>query len=200
MLKQLTALTLVCSVPVSTLKENALEHEDLQTVAEKQLHGTFQPCNWLFLLLTVPAGGGQHQAIPCCSPLSLLPSETLRNEGRALWPCFAARSPSCHIKCLFIPNSRWKGGKPGALRAGNVNIKLRFLCSCFHVGGEEPLWGYFGACLCAWEAISFLRGDTFCCCGCAAAHLEPSVWQPQPGGSCSGSNIPSNGRRNKNGL
>lgn len=109
---------------------------------------------------------------PLLSPLFLLPSETWREEDRALWPCIDAHSPSCHTKCLFIPNSRWKGAKLGALQAGNVNIKLRFLCSCFHVGGEEPLWGYFGVCLCAWEAIEFLKGDTFCCCGCAAAQLE----------------------------
>lgn len=142
MLKQLTVLTLVCSVPVSTLKKNALEHKDLQTIAEKQLHGTFQPFIELFLLLTVL---------------------TLRNKDRALWPCTAAHSPSCHIQWLSIPNSRWKGGKLGALQAGNVNIKLRFLCSCLHVGGEEPLWGCFRVCLCAWEAVRFLKGDAFCC-------------------------------------
>lgn len=49
MLKQLTVLMLVCSVPVSTLRENALEHEGLQTTAEKQLRGTFQPFHGLFL-------------------------------------------------------------------------------------------------------------------------------------------------------
>lgn len=67
MLKQLTVLMLVCSVPVSTLKKNALEHEDLQTIAEKQLHGTFQPFNRLFLLLAVPI----RRAASGCSPLSL---------------------------------------------------------------------------------------------------------------------------------
>lgn len=88
-----------------------------------------------------------------------LPLETLRRQHRALWPCTAAHSPSSHSQWLFIPSSSWKGGRLGALQAGNVNIKLRFLCSCCHVGGEEPFWGYFGACLRAWEAIKFLKGD-----------------------------------------
>lgn len=50
MLKQLAVLRLVCSVPVSALKETALEHQDSQTIAEKKLHGAFQPLNRLFLL------------------------------------------------------------------------------------------------------------------------------------------------------
>lgn len=60
MLKQLAVLMLVCSVPVSTLKENALEHKDLQTIAERKLHGTFQPLNRLFLLLTVAGKEQKH--------------------------------------------------------------------------------------------------------------------------------------------
>ena len=60
MLKQLAVLMLVCSVPVSTLKENALEHENLQTIAEKKLRGTFQPLNSLFLLLTVAGKEWKH--------------------------------------------------------------------------------------------------------------------------------------------
>lgn len=49
MIKQLAELRLVCSMSVSTLKENGLEHKNLQTIAEEKLHGTFQLLNRLFL-------------------------------------------------------------------------------------------------------------------------------------------------------
>lgn len=60
MLKQLAVLTLVCSVSVSALKENASEHKDLQTIAEKKLHRTYQRLNRLFLLLTVAGKERKH--------------------------------------------------------------------------------------------------------------------------------------------
>lgn len=69
MLKQLAVLLLVCSMRVNTLKENALEHKDLQTVAEK-LRGTFQTPDRHFLLVTV--AGKEWEAIPCCSPVPLV--------------------------------------------------------------------------------------------------------------------------------
>lgn len=60
MLKQLAVPVFVYSVLVRTLRENALEHKDLQAIAEKELHGTFLPLNRLFLLLTVAGKEQKH--------------------------------------------------------------------------------------------------------------------------------------------
>lgn len=60
MLKQLAVPLFVYSVSVRTLRENALEHKDLQTIAEKGLHGPFPPLNRLFLLLTVAGKEQKH--------------------------------------------------------------------------------------------------------------------------------------------
>lgn len=50
MTKHLAELRLVCSMSVSTLKENGLEHKNLQPIVEEKVHGIFQLLNGLFLL------------------------------------------------------------------------------------------------------------------------------------------------------
>lgn len=58
-------------MPVSTLKENALEQKDLQAAAGKEQCGTFQPLNSFCLLLTVAVKEQRQQqalAAALCTP------------------------------------------------------------------------------------------------------------------------------------
>lgn len=176
MLKQLTVLMFVWSVPVSTLRENALEQRICRQLQKSSSMVHFSLLI-SFCCSSVPAGAGQHQAAPW------------RSQDRAPWPCIVVHSPSCHIKWFFIPNFIRKGGRLGALH-WKCQCSAEIPLQLSHVEGRN-LSGAVLGCLCA---VRLLEGGC-CCSGCAAAHL-----QPQPGGSCSGSNTPSSPGKNKNEL